>query len=335
MPRRPAYTELKKTNRVTPAVGPGLGDVAFKGFQCPTVGCTNWLFVRSSELMGEYSFSCPFCRATYGSGDSVKLFDYDLVETVTGNQVQTGEFDILIDEYVRNADEFKYCILCFKLKSLNAFSAHSRRKTGRQGECRQCKTPYNSIKNQTRLQDQHREASQKRRLLVDLGGTTHFNSQKVRDRFGDRCFKCGKDVSTDGAAQFDHTLPIRFLWPMTTDNATLLCAEHNGQKGAIWPGEFYSDPELRRLALLTGLDFDLLSGPPRINPDALELLRDGTFVDSLFEKYAHYVPDLIKIRNRVLSIAAVDFFASSSNISITWIRQADAALQSDLTPAGE
>lgn len=335
MPRRPAYTELKKIDRVEPDIGPGLGDVAFKGFQCPATGCTHWHIIRKAELVGEYSFTCPACSAVFGSGDVVRLFDYELIETQTETVIQAGEFDMFIDEVVTNAEEFKYCLLCFKLKHITAFSRHARRKTGRQGECRQCKTPYNAIKNQTRLQDQHREASQKRRLLVDLGGTTRFDSEEVRSRFGNKCFKCGRDVSAEGSAQFDHTLPVRYLWPMTTENATLLCAEHNGQKGATWPGQFYTDAELRRLSLLTGIDFDILQGTPSINPAALDLLRDGDFVDSLFEKYAHYVTDLIRIRNRVLGLSNLDFFKSTSNISIEWIRQADAAMGDTSAPASE
>jgi hypothetical protein len=66
------------------------------------------------------------------------------------------------------AKGYKYCIICGTLKPLELFDKHAARKTGRQGECNLCKQLYNSMKNQTRIADPHREASQKRRLYTEL-----------------------------------------------------------------------------------------------------------------------------------------------------------------------
>ncbi|BCQ08460.1 hypothetical protein JMUB5695_01893 [Mycobacterium heckeshornense] len=318
MPRRAPYTDVQKFGRDIPPNVRGLGDVAFKGFQCPTPGCTNWLAIRTDALEAEYSITCDACGKSYGRGDAVKLFDYKLTRRADSSVIQSGVFELLIEDYIAEASEYKYCVLCYLLKPMAAFDRHSARRTGRQSECRLCKTLYNSIKNQTRLSDQHREAAQKRRLVVELGASSHFDGSAVRARFGDKCFNCGRDVSDPGEARFDHTLPARYLWPMTTENATLLCAECNGNKAALWPGKFYEDKQLRVLALKTGIDYDLLAGDPQINPAAIESLKSGDFVDRLTEKFAHYMDEVILIRNRVLDLSGFDFFESSTNISQAW-----------------
>ncbi len=274
--------------------------------------------MREESLEGDFTVSCPECGESYGPGDTVKLYDYALKKTADGTVIQAGTLELVIDDYIRDSGRYKYCLVCYAMKPLDAFSNHRRRKTGRQGECRLCKTMYNSIKNQSRTGDQHKEASQKRRLLVELGGTTRFDESVVRARFSDKCFKCDKDVSEPGQAQFDHTLPVRYFWPMTTQNATLLCRAHNGEKGAKWPSEFYDDAELRQLSLLTGLEYDLLRGPIVINPDAILALREGEFVDRLIQKFAHYMNEIFLIRNRILDLASFDFFEESTNISPTW-----------------
>jgi hypothetical protein len=329
MTRRQTYTDLKKTGQARPPIVHG--QVLYKGFQCPKEGCTYWYTVKATELTGEYSLTCPQCGEVCANGTSRTRFDYELTLRADGSVIEAGTFEIYTDEYIQDATLLKYCLLCYELKPLSAFSRHSAFPSGHQGECRRCKTRYNAIKNQSRTADQHRDASQKRRLLVDLGGVNQFDGATVRARFGDKCFKCQTDISSTGAA-FDHTLPVRYLWPMTTENATLLCQFHNGQKGALWPGEFYSDGELRTLAALTGISYDLLAGTPHINPKAMESLRDSTFVDALMTKYAHYIQDVMVIRNRILDLESFDFFSVSSNISHAWVQRAD-ALRMQRSPA--
>ncbi len=318
MPRRATYTDLIKINRVVPANSRGNGDIAFKGFQCPTPGCSRWLFYHAAAFSGEYTISCDECRESYGPGDSIKLYDYELTDRESSSVIEAGTMELVVEDYIHEAALFKYCIVCYTLKPFEAFGHHAARQTGRQGECRLCKTQYNAAKNQTRIADQFTEAAQKRRLLVFLGGSTRISQTMIRRRYDNKCFKCGKDVSAEGAAQFDHTLPVRYFWPMTTENATLLCAEHNGAKGASWPSEFYTDGELRTLALKTGISYDLLRGEPTVNPDALVRLRDGAVVDELVVKFAHYMDEVFLIRNRILDLTAFDFFESSANISQVW-----------------
>jgi hypothetical protein len=248
-----------------------------------------------------------------------------------GKAIESGAFTVLHDDYIIEAQEYKYCLLCNSLKPLIYFDIHRRRQgTGRQGECNLCKTIYNSIKNQTRLTDQHREAAQKRRLYMDLSGGAKIDSKTVYERFNNCCFKCGEDLSVNvNRRRLDHTLSVYYLWPLLTETATLLCSFHNGEKAERWPAEYYSTAERKRLAVITGIDYELLSGPPKYNPEALKLLGQPEFVDSLLVKFSAYMPEVIKLRNRILRDTEMDFFQASTSISKRWIKRADAAYNRD------
>lgn len=280
MARRKAYTRVQKHGQLRPEHVKGMGDISFKGFQCLNSECTESILVRTDELGETFEIACPRCGYVLRSGDETKFFDYELVrlsgegETDT---IETGEFTILHDDYVAEALEYKYCLLCNALKPVELFDAHRSRKTGRQGECRLCKGVYNSIKNQTRLIDQHREAAQKRRLYVELSGGSRIDSESIRRRFGHKCFKCGEDLIGEDAGPrgvLDHTLPARYLWPLSSENATLLCSRCNGNKAEKWPSEFYAPEELRRLSVLAGIGHELLAGEPHYNPEALRKLQN-------------------------------------------------------------
>ena len=166
-------------------------------------------------------------------------------------------------------------------------------------------------------------------MYLDLSGSTKINSAEIYKRFGYRCFKCGKDLRNVDAKErpLDHTLPAVFLWPLTTENATLLCREHNGGKFSNWPSAYYSEDELKELAVLTGIPYEILAGPPHYNPEAIERLKTPEQVDQLLRKYAAYIEEIIKLRNRVLEHEGIDFFDYSTTISPAWIRQADQEYQ--------
>ena len=93
--------------------------------------------------------------------------------------------------------------------------------------------------------------------------TPRIDRNEIRRKFRHECFSCDTAIGKDNEA-FDHTLPARLLWPMTTENATLLCTTCNGQKSARWPSEFYDEQHLRKLAVLTAIPYELLIG--RANP---------------------------------------------------------------------
>lgn len=330
MARRSAYTKVKRTNFHNPAHVEGMGDKTFRGFQCLNKDCTNFLFIQAETIDPDFEYTCDSCGFVHKAGESTVLYDYELVDERDGSQVESGVFEILHDDYVGESKEYKYCVLCGALKPFELFGLHATRRTGRQGECRICKQIYNGIKNQTRLIEQHREAAQKRRLYTHFEDHGKMDVAAIYTRFGNSCFKCGRDLSGDltaGVAQkegnLDHTLPVYYLWPLTTDNATLLCREHNGAKAEKWPGNFYSDAEMRKLSALTGIEHRLMSGDPEFNPEALDKLKEATFIEALFEKFARYPNELLRLRNRILTQTGFDFLNSSAKLSPDWKKKAD------------
>jgi hypothetical protein len=337
MARRATYIKVVKRNMLRAEHVKGMGDVAFKGFQCLNPECHNFLFIRNDAIGQNFEIACPDCDYIMRSGDVTVLYDYDLTDTRDNSVRETGEFAILHDDYVAESQEYKYCIVCNTIKLFNFFDQHSSRATGRQGECRLCKAVYNNIKNQTRLTEQHREAAQKRRLYLDLSGGVQINIQQIFERFNYKCFKCGKDlrnVQDQRERPLDHTLPARYLWPLTTQNATLLCREHNGEKSGKWPANYYSLEEQKRLAVVTGLSYDLLHGSPQYNPEALTQLQQPEHIDALLVKYGAYVPEIIKLRNRILRDTKIDMFQYSRLISQTWVKQANDEFRGFIHPSG-
>ena len=322
MPRRKPYTKVDKTNQIRAEHVQGMGDIVFKGFQCLNSECQEFIFIRKDEIGNDFELTCPSCEMVILSGGETQFYEYKLIDQRDNSITQEGTFTILHDDHVEEAQEYKYCIICNTIKPLHSFDRHSARKSGSQGECRLCKTVYNSIKNQTRLTDQHREASQKRRMYLDLSARTKIKSEEIHKRFNYRCFKCRKDLRKVGAKErpLDHTLPVVFLWPLTTENATLLCRRHNGEKADKWPSAYYSENELKNLAVLTGVQYETLAGPPHYNPEAIERLKTPEQVDQLLIKYAAYRKEIIKLRNRVLKHEGFDFFQYTTIISPTWVR---------------
>lgn len=331
MARREAHTKVVKKNQVRPTHVKGMGDVVFKGFQCLSPDCQNFIFIRKDSISEFFEIPCPACGHVHEYGGEAKFYDYKLIQG--GSAIEEGEFSILHDDYVDEAEEFKFCIVCYTLKPLALFDSHSARKSRRQGECRLCKAVYNRLKNPTRTTDQHREAAQKRRLYMDLTGGGKIDSKKTYERFEYKCFKCGEDLSQDireksvqRGGNLDHTLPAKFLWPLTSQNATLLCQRHNGEKADKWPSEFYTNQELRRLVTLTGIPYKTMAGQAYYNPEAISKLRDSNFVDSLLAKYAAYMDEMIMIRNRILTATNFDMFETSTTLSQTWTERANEKL---------
>ncbi len=330
MARRKPYTKVDKINQIRADHVRGMGQVVFKGFQCLNSECLEFIFIRKDEIGNDFELICPICKTVIRSGEETQFYEYELLDLRTNSIIEEGQFTILHDDYIEEAQEYKYCIICNTIKPLRFFDQHRSQKSGHQGECRLCKKVYNAIKNQTRLTDQHREAAQKRRMYLDLSRSKKINSEEVYKRFDYRCFKCRKDLRKVADAKerpLDHTLPAVFLWPLTTENATLLCREHNSEKSDKWPSEYYSDNELRNLAILTGTQYEILAGLAHYNPEAIERLKVAEQIDQLLTKYAAYMPEIIKLRNRILKYENFDFFEYSTTISRVWVKQANREYQ--------
>ncbi len=327
MARRKSYSNFRKLDQYRPAHVDG--QTLFKVFQCLNPDCTEMITVRQDDINEDYSVLCPKCGYELHSGGEQHLFDFSM-DVNNGDEipvsVQEGEFVVSHDDYIENAPLYKYCLLCNTLKPIEFFHKHSSLSSGRQGECISCKTNYNAVKNGTRIPDQHFESSQKRRLLIEVAGPARVSRKTIEQKYDHKCFNCGADLSKvkkNKEKPIDHTLPVYYLWPATTDSGTLLCYKCNGNKTGKWPSEYYSDAKLHELAVYTGFDYRLLAGPPVYNPDALRRLQEPAAVDALLEKNAAHMEDVCKLRNRILADTSIDFFQFATHLSASWITYAD------------
>lgn len=333
MVRRKTYTKVTRNNFSNPEHVKGMGDKTFRGFQCLNKECTNYLFIQTETIDPDFRYQCERCEFIHEAGGSTTLYDYELENTDDNSVIEKGKFEILHDDYVNESKEYKYCIVCGTLKPFELFDMHSSRRTGRQGECRVCKQVYNGIKNQTRLPEQHLEASFKRRLYTHFDDHSKVDIAEIYNRFENCCFMCGANLSIDLTAgvekkmgNLDHTLPVFYLWPLTVKNATLLCQKHNLEKAQKWPKDFYNDTQLRKLSTLTGIDHKILAGEPQFNPEAIDKLKDLDFIVALFEKFSRYPRELLQLRNRILTLTDFDFLDLGAKISPDWKIRADELL---------
>ena len=294
-----------------------MGDVVFRGFQCLRGDCTEFITVREDEIGPDFEIICPACAFVHEAGGATKFFDYRLIQHQEESVIEQGEFVILHDDYIEESQRLKYCLLCYARKPVEYFDIHNSRKSGRQGECQLCKSIYNGIKNQSRITDQHREAAERRRLYKRLAGKSgKIDSKAIFDKFQGECFKCGRHLHYRQTGQkdfnLDHTLPVRLLWPLTTDNATLLCSDCNNQKHDRWPSEFYDVPKLRALARLTGYEYALLSGQPVVNEAAVAEILAAP--DAFIEEWIPYPDDVKRIRHVLRDYTGTDIFEVAAHV---------------------
>ena len=182
MARRAPCTRVERDGQRRPPHVQGMGDVVFKGFQCLQSDCREFIVTREDQLGPDFEIVCRACSFAHTAGGETGFFDYRLVQKGDPRPIEEGKFTILHDDYIREAQRFKYCLLCYALKPLDLFDVHNARRSGRQGECRLCKTIYNGIKNQSRTTDQHREAAQRRRLYKRLSGEAEKSTARQYSR---------------------------------------------------------------------------------------------------------------------------------------------------------
>jgi 5-methylcytosine-specific restriction endonuclease McrA len=160
---------------------------------------------------------------------------------------------------------WKQCNTCGRVQPFDAFSRHGGwGALERQMECRGCKGAINAILNVRRTKQQLHEASAKRRVadLLLEGENTPLDLKDLFRRFQSKCFKCSKALTFGkrGTWAVDHILPSKFLYPLTRENAALLCADCNNGKHDRWPSLYYTNHELIELSRITGADLSLLAG---------------------------------------------------------------------------
>ena len=159
---------------------------------------------------------------------------------------------------------------------------------GFQLECKSCKkffvnAPLNPMRNST----QHREDSLRRRnieILVDTLLKKEWIYHKFRrerkkefdhhiwEKFGKKCFKCGKILDTPNKMDLDHTMPLAAFYPLD-ESATCLCEKCNSLKHDRYPIEFYSQGELEQLSQITGLKIEFLKSKS-VNKVVIDRLKE-------------------------------------------------------------
>ncbi|QLQ06751.1 MAG: hypothetical protein HZY76_12335 [Anaerolineae bacterium] len=63
---------------------------------------------------------------------------------------------------------------------------------------------------------------------------------------------------------------------------------------------------------MTSIKYDLLSGPPTLNPEAVEAILAN--VDRFIEQWIAYPDDIKKARQLILDMNGVDIFAKASTV---------------------
>ena len=212
---------------------------------------------------------------------------------------------------------------------------------GFQLECKACKKFHvNAALNPLRNAAQRREDSLRRRafevLVRDLLETDwifykfrrsehleEFDTH-IWNKFGRKCFACGKPLPTVKDMDLDHTLPLAYLWPLD-ETATCLCSTCNASKSDKFPFEFeyYQETgKLEHLAELTGIyESRLLHEKKEINMVVVEELKNR--IEWFFDDFLSQ-PDYQKIREGKktadLVVAAIQRVLDECNIGLNLVQ---------------
>lgn len=159
---------------------------------------------------------------------------------------------------------WKRCNTCGRILPFSAFSGHKGwGPLEKQMECRSCKAVINANLNPKRTKEQLHESAVRRRIgdLLFPGEEKNIDIEDLFARFESKCFKTGKalDINDRKSWAIDHILPSKYFYPLTKENAALLSREANENKRDNWPSKFYSNNELKRLAIITGANLSLIS----------------------------------------------------------------------------
>ncbi len=225
------------------------------------------------EVFDTAAWSCKSCGFLHSKDSDLpfKHWPSDFTDHMSIRAVRfwQGFFRITTEH---PSSYWKQCNACGRIQPFAAFSKHSGwGPLARQMECRSCKGAINAVLNPRRTKQQLHEASVKRRVadLLLEGENQTLDLKELFQRFGSKCFKHGGHLNFSNRKSWaaDHILPSKFLYPLTKENAALLCAECNNNKHGRWPSELYTNNELIELSKLTGADLSLLASPiPIVNP---------------------------------------------------------------------
>lgn len=256
-------------------------------FMCVRCSAPNWVdlgleLLTPSEAYDQQAWACSQCGFVHQKdaglpardkkGKKLPFAAWDTALTtarsVAAQRFWKSFFTIATE---RRDVYWKQCNTCGRRMPANAFSGHAGwGPLEKQMECRGCKAVINTNLNPKRTKEQLHESAARRRVaeLLLKGENQKIDQKELFKRFESKCFKTGKalDINDRGSWAIDHTLPSRWLYPLTEHNATLLSTEANNNKRDRWPSEFYTNEEMKRLAGILQVSLALLaSKEPIIN----------------------------------------------------------------------
>ncbi|MBI4096655.1 MAG: hypothetical protein HY425_02960 [Candidatus Levybacteria bacterium] len=262
---------------------------AWASFTCLKCSHRNYLQIGKSLLSPIESYlnalwkcqNCGFIHSRSSDLPDVDLAGKDLPFKAWGKKITSHlsvaaqrfwkSFFTISTEY--HSSYWKQCNTCGKILPASAFSGHKGwGPLEKQMECRSCKSVINANLNPKRTKEQLHESSVKRRIadLLLEGESEKIGFSELFQKFESKCFKTGKvlDIQDRDSWAIDHLLPSRFLYPLRKNNAVLLSREANGNKRDRWPSQFYTNSELKKLAMVIGANLSIISSKkPIINPN--------------------------------------------------------------------
>ena len=252
---------------------------AWVSYTCVNVNCKvrNFVNIGQQLLTPEEAYTtcqwkCDACNFLHAKNEELPFESWP----DTATEAEGTPAERFWKAFFRSCTEkpeayWKQCNMCGRVLPNQDFSRHVRwGPLEKQIECRACKAVINAHLNPQRTTEQLRESAAKRRIAELL---TQTNDEKLSvpdlfKRFDSKCFKTGTvlDIKDTASWQIDHTIPARYFYPLSVENATLLSTDANQDKSGKWPAEFYTNDELVELARITGANLVLLASPtPVIN----------------------------------------------------------------------
>jgi len=251
--------------------------IAFICVKCKELNFINTgnKLLSPSEAYDTQSWKCESCGFVHSKTSSLPLkdknnkklpfaawnFDFTSKDSIAVKRFWKAFFTISTE--ARDA-YWKQCNTCGRILPARAFSGHSNwGPLEKQMECRSCKAVINTNLNPKRTKEQLHESAVRRRIadLLLVGENERIDFKVLFKKFDSKCFKTGKTLKIEDRRTWaiDHVLPSRWLYPLTKNNAALLSKEANDNKSDKWPSEFYTNNELKKLALIIDANLELIS----------------------------------------------------------------------------
>ncbi|MFA6077318.1 MAG: hypothetical protein WC735_04575 [Candidatus Paceibacterota bacterium] len=253
---------------------------ALASFVCIRCGQLNFVNVgnkllNSAEAYETQFWKCKGCGFVHSKESPLPLKDKQgkKLSFATWNKEITAKGSLAAQRFWKSfftisteaRDAYwKQCNTCGRKLPARAFSGHSSwGPLEKQMECRSCKAVINTNLNPKRTKEQLHESAARRRIadLLLVGENERLDFEELFKKFDSKCFKTGKPLKIQERKTWaiDHILPSKWLYPLSNKNAALLSKEANDNKRDKWPSEFYTNDELKKMALITGTNLELLS----------------------------------------------------------------------------